>query len=180
MNRLQLSAGVTQDISTAESPTVSCDLQYYSMGMRTTIYGYIEEMDFWKDPIRKQVRKHNFHVIRSLPEDDNWPPLSKGMFAISSNRKNSPGPNIEYFSRIIHFGANLKSVERDWQEWKAKFEILLINLYFLDAKVHFKTEYSPLETSEWRIDLSKYHVIHDNRMPRQVTTAEWDYKSSYE
>ena len=100
------------------------------MGMRTTIYGYIEEMDFWKDPIRRSVRKHNSTVIKSLPKGDTWPPLSVEMFAICNNYKSDPGPNFEYFARIIHFGANLKSVEHDWIEWKTKFEILLTNLFF--------------------------------------------------
>ena len=150
------------------------------MGMRTTIYGYIEEMDFWKDPIRKQVRKHNFNAIRSLPEGDDWPPLSYEMFAISSNHRNAPGPNIEYFSRIIHFGANLKSVESDWNEWKTKFESLLSNLFFLQARVHFKPEYSSLETSSWRVDLRKYEVTHDDKMPRPIEIDEWIYESTYD
>lgn len=111
------------------------------MGMHTTIYGYIEEMDLWQDPIKKQIRKHNSRVISSLPLADGWPPLSKEMFAICNNHKNHPGPNFEYWGRVIHFGANLKSVEYEWIEWKEKFENLLLKLLFSSARVHFKTEY---------------------------------------
>ncbi len=150
------------------------------MGMRTTIYGYIEEMDFWKPPIAKQVRKHNSATIKFLPTGDNWPPLSYEMFAISNNHKNSPGPYLDYFGRIIHFGANLKSVEHEWREWRAKFEKLLLSLFFLEARVHIKTEYSPLETSSWRVDLSKYKVTHDNTMPRSIKIDECIYESTYD
>lgn len=47
------------------------------MGMRTTIYGYIEEMDFWNTPIREQVRAHNEAVVNSLVSSDKWPPTIK-------------------------------------------------------------------------------------------------------
>ena len=148
--------------------------------MRTTIYGYIEEMDLWKPPIARRVRKHNSATIKLLPKGDSWPPLSYEMFAVTNNHKNSPGPNFEYFARIIHFGANLKSVEYEWREWRAKFERLLSSLFFLEARVHFETEYAPLETSSWRVDLSKYEVTHDNKMPRPIRIDECIYESTYD
>jgi len=123
------------------------------MGMRTTLYGYIEEMDFWQGSIRNKVRRHNSSVIDNLPKGDKWPPVSREMFSICNNYKNHPGPDFEYGGRIIHFGGNLKSVELDWSDWKSKFEKLLSSLYFTNAKVHFQTEYSSLETSSWHVDL---------------------------
>ncbi len=150
------------------------------MGMRTTIYGYIEEMDFWQAPVKNYVRKHNSTIIKSLPIGDIWPPLSHEMFTICNNYKNHSGPNFEYSGRIIHFGANLKSVEYEWAEWKIKFENLLINLFFLNATVHFKTEYSSLETSSWCVDLLKYPIKHDNSVPEKINSMHWDYKSSYD
>ncbi len=148
--------------------------------MRTTIYGYIEEMDFWKDQIKEQVCGHNSNIIYSLPKADNWPPLSREMFAICENDKVELGPNFEYSGRIIHFGANLKSVEQEWSDWKSKFEILLTNLFFYQARVHFNTEYSALETSSWVVDLLRYQVLHDGRMPSKIKYDDWDYKSTYE
>lgn len=150
------------------------------MGIRTTIYGYIEEMDFWLDPVKSQVRTHNSNVITSLPIADKWPPLSLEMFAICKNNELEPGPNFEYSGRIIHFGANLKSVECDWAEWKLKFEDLLTSLYFLEARVHLKTEYSSLETFSWRVDLFKYAVKHDSNMPDKIKKADWEYESTYD
>jgi hypothetical protein len=148
------------------------------MGMHTVIYGYIQEMDFWLDPVKKKIRKHNSDIIAGLPVADIWPPLSREMFSICNNYKNNPGPNFEYWGRIIHFGANLKSVEQEWAEWKSKFESLLIRLYFLEAKVHVQTEYMGLETSRWRVDLDKYEVLNDGKMPRPIVIEDCIYEPS--
>lgn len=137
-------------------------------------------MELWQEPIMKQVRQHNYHIISSLPKDDKWPPLSYEMFAICENDKNSNGPDLEYSGRIIHFGANLKSVEQEWIEWKLKFETLLTKLFFLQARVHFKTEYSPLETSSWTVDSQKYTVRYDNEMPDKIKREDWVYESTFD
>lgn len=150
------------------------------MGMRTTLYGYIEEMDFWSGPVTKLVKKHNTSIINALPKGDEWPPLSKEMFAICNNFKNTPGPNFEYSGRIIHFGANLKSVEYEWDLWKTKFENLLTNLFFLEAVVHFKTEYSDIQTATWSVNLLKYSVRHDEARPDKVYKSDWNYESTYD
>jgi hypothetical protein len=151
------------------------------MGMRTIIYGYIEEMDFWKrGPVSSYVRKHNSRVISGLPIADRWPPVSKEMFTITNNFKNHPGPNFEYSGRVIHFAANLKSVEMEWKEWKKKFELLLFSLFFLEAKVHFQTEYSSVQTTQWRVDLLKYHVPHDGSIPSIIDPTVCDFESTYE
>ena len=149
--------------------------------MRTTIYGYIEEMDFWKDPIRKTIREYNSNAANALPTGDHWPPLSKEMFAICENKNNKAHEvDLEYSGRIIHFGANLKSIEQDWEHWKSKFETFLSTLYFLEARVHFKTEYSLLETSSWRIDLLNYKVNHDGQMPTKIKHTDWQYESTFD
>ena len=148
------------------------------MGMRTTIYGYIEEMDLWRDPVRSKIRKHNADVIRSLPIADPWPPLSREMFATTTNYKRADGPNLEYQGRIFHFGANLKSVEQEWGEWRLKFESLLARLYFLEAKVHVHPEYMLAATSTWMVDLLKYQVHDDGSMPSLIRPEYVDYEGS--
>jgi hypothetical protein len=148
------------------------------MGMHTLLYGYIEEMDFWLDPIKKSIRKHNSSIIKTLPIADNWPPLSREMFAICNNYKDHPGPNFEYWGRVIHFGANLKSVEYEWAEWKYKFETLLTRLYIMDARVHVQTEYMSLETTRWSVDLHKYKVVHDGSLPSPIRLEDCQYEPS--
>ncbi|WP_298549279.1 hypothetical protein [uncultured Aquimarina sp.] len=148
--------------------------------MRTTLYGYIEEMDFWKSPIINQVKKHNHAVINNLKKDDEWPPLSKEMFSITSNSNNEIyRPNMEYSGRIIHFGANLKSVEHEIDEWIIKFEELLSKLIWLESKVHFQTEYSELQTLSWRVDLNIYKVIHDGKFPNVIDNSCWNFESTW-
>lgn len=147
--------------------------------MRTTIYGYIEEMQFWQDPIKAKVRMHNNDAINALPFADKWPPVSREMFSICENSSIDTGPVLDYGGRIIHFGANLKSVEYEWPEWKSKFEDLLLKLLFVEAKVHFQTEYSELTTSSWSVDLLRYKVLHDGNMPIPITKNDWDYESDY-
>lgn len=85
------------------------------------------------------------------------------------------GPDLEYSGRIIHFGANLKSVEEDWGEWKQKFEALLKKLYWQEANVHFNTEYTTLQTFSWRVDLLKYDFGDKTKMPPAITEAHWQF-----
>lgn len=146
------------------------------MGMRTTIYGCIEEMDFWNEPIMSEVKRHNKTIIDSLPLMDQWPPLSIEMFSFCENTPGTdPTPNLEYSGRIIHFGANLKSVESEWKEWRTKFESLLSKLFWLEAHVHFKTEYGELQSFTWRIDLLKYKIAHNDEMPAPIKSTDWDF-----
>ena len=130
------------------------------MGMTTYLYGAIEEYGL-NIPRTKEVYAHNEQVIASLPISDDWPPLSKEMFSITKNDKEIEGPNLEYWGRIIHFGACLKSVEQEWDEWKEKFEQLLTKLYWLEAHVHFKTEYTGVISFRWSMDLSKWSIGKD-------------------
>ena len=146
------------------------------MGMRTTLYGCIEEMDFWQNPISNQVRMHNEQVLNSLLINDTWPPVSREMFSTSKNQVQD-GPNLEYSGRIIHFGANLKSVEYDWPGLKAKFESLLKSLFWTNAWLHLKTEYSSLETFHWTVDLLKYEIDHQ-KMPAPINESHWEFNGS--
>ena len=148
--------------------------------MRTTLYGYIEEMDFWKNPIINKVKRHNHKIIRNLKNDDEWPPLSKEMFAITCNSNNEIyRPNMEYSGRIIHFGANLKSVEHELNEWIVKYEKLLSELIWLESKVHFQTEYAELQTLNWRVDLNQYEIIHNGKFPKPIDKSCWSFESTW-
>jgi len=148
------------------------------MGMQTILYGYIEEIHFSQELLRKKARKQDASVIRSLPIADTWPPVSKEMFSICTNYKNSHGPNLEYRGRIIHFGTSLKSVEQEWIEWKLKFESLLSRLYFLEAKVHVLPETMPAFTAIWHVDLLKYEVNYEGIMPVPLTSDHIVYEGS--
>ena len=149
--------------------------------MRTTLYGYIEEMEFLKDPIQEQVKNHNSQVIFSLNNQDPWPPLSKEMFHITRNSTNEiPRANLEYSGGIIHFAGNFKSIEHEIEEWIIKFENLLSKLIWIEAKVHFQTEYADLQTLNWYVDLNKYGVENDDKFPKLIHKSNWIFESTWE
>lgn len=128
------------------------------MGMTTYIYGFIRE--YGLNSLRLvEVKRHNNRILAHLPLSDNWPPLTRNMFAATNNHKNeSPGSMLEYTGRLIHFGASTKSIEHEWMEWQQKFERLLTSLYWLEATVHVKTELNDIDTFNWSVDLRKWSI----------------------
>ncbi len=147
------------------------------MGMATRLYGCIVEYGLSTEKRSLEVYRHNEQIINNLPEDDEWPPLTKNMFSITQPPTVSDGLNYQYSGRIIHFGANFKSIEYEWKEWKDKFEDLLTKLYWLNADVHFKTEYSSIQTFQWDIDLSKWHIEHnENILILPIKNTDWNFE----
>jgi hypothetical protein len=141
--------------------------------MTTLIYGVIE--GYGLNNMRSdKVYSHNEAVISSLPDSDSWPPLSNQMFSITKNDKQTEGPDLEYWGRMIHFAASLKSVEHEWEEWKKKFENLLLKLYWTQAYVHLKTEYTGVISFAWRVDLKKWS-IHENSI-NPIRKEFWDFE----
>lgn len=145
------------------------------MGMTTFIYGVIEEYGLNHKRLN-EVYSHNEKIISSLPTSDSWPPLSKEMFSITKNDKEVEGPNLEYWGRMIHFAACLKSVEYEWVEWKEKFENLLQQLYWTQAHVHFKTEYTGVISFKWSVDLTKWSI--DERPITTIKRKFWNFEDS--
>ena len=150
------------------------------MGMTTTLYGCIIENGLLDIPSQKQIYAHNAEIINSLPVHDNWPPLTRNMFAITDNiafSENDIGPNYAYNGRIIHFGGNFKSIELEWAEWRIKFEELLSKLLWLEATVHLQTEYAELFTFNWHVNLLEWGLTKENSM--QVVPKEfWEFESN--
>jgi len=144
------------------------------MGMTTYLYGAIEEYGL-NIPRTKEIYAHNEQVIESLPTSDDWPPLSKEMFSITKNDIEIEGPNLEYWGRIINFGACLKSVEHEWKEWREKFEELLTKLYWTEANVHFKTEYTGVISFRWSVDLLKWSISKEEVI-LPIQRGFWDFE----
>lgn len=105
------------------------------MGHESTVYGIIlGESD--GPPEWERLPQLNRQVIESLPTEDEWPFLTRPMFAIA-------GPSVRegcYRSQPIHFGATFKSLEWEWHEWLPKFEALLARLFWYDSYLHLRTE----------------------------------------
>jgi hypothetical protein len=74
--------------------------------------------------------------IQSLDNDVVYPWLRTNMFSLGSTAE-SP----YFYESIIGFAATYKGVEDDWREFIRKFEHILTNLEFYNAKLQLETEY---------------------------------------
>ena len=144
------------------------------MGMATILYGCITEYGVYNE-LQDKIKKHNDSVLKSLPDFDEWPPLTRQMFATTkdSDYKRTP-PTYEYWGRTFHFGGHFKSIEYEWSEWKIKFETLLTKLVWKDAFVHFKTEYTDVQTFRWRLDSNKWTPY--DRIDFEIKKEYWDFE----
>lgn len=106
------------------------------MGHESVVYGCIVGAG-WKIHDRDRLHRMNATVIRSLPPDDEWPFLTRAMFTCAEGGGVSQGV---YKSLPLHFGATLKAVEWEWEEWLTKFERLLGQLFWTEAFLHLRTE----------------------------------------
>ncbi len=117
------------------------------MGMESIVYGVIQgprwphyEVNY-DDPrfeIHQKFRdkvQRNLDALASLPEQDEWPFLSRTLFSSSTNTIQTT-----YKSQIIHFGGSFKSIEWNWEEWLAKFEVLLSKMYWDEVQLHLLSE----------------------------------------
>jgi hypothetical protein len=121
---------------------------WFDVGHQAIIYGRIQGERYAVQGRRTGVHEYNAEVIRSLPDrDENWPFLTRHMFAFAEHRMGGDADLGLYKSQVIHFGASLKdepNEEVHWEKWLAKFEgLLLKKLAWISAKVHLETQLRP-------------------------------------
>ncbi len=114
------------------------------MGHQTLVYGAIEV--FPSGPNRPDADARTESALKALPEADDWPFLIRSMFSVTASDQVS----VAYCYRVIHFGASLKTVEWEWEEWLVKFERLLSLLDGLTATVHLQSELVGDHSYSWR------------------------------
>jgi hypothetical protein len=108
------------------------------MGHTSIVYGIILG-ERWKMEDSWRLHRLNIDVINQLPESDDWPFLIRRMFPVLE----APTEVVRqgyYRSQPIHFGATFKEIEWSWDEWLAKFEQLLTQLYWDETYLHLRTE----------------------------------------
>lgn len=116
------------------------------MGHESVVYGYIKGATLRPGPDFYALHPLNRAVIQRLPEDDLWPFLSGSMFTVPRDEPTAG----RYRRQIIHFGASFKMIETDWEKWLDKFEHLLRQLYWIEAKVHLETEFLGAHLYVWK------------------------------
>ena len=85
------------------------------MSHETIIYGYIEGATWRKEEYRKYQRK-NLEIIARLPDDDEWPYLTRTMFSTSDpdNRQCTFGRHILHFgTSVVNLQASAGSTQPD-------------------------------------------------------------------
>lgn len=127
------------------------------------MYGVIEVPRWrgWEDAM-----KHNSAAIDALPDEGEWPWLTRGMFAASPER-------ASYRYTLIHFAGAIKSLDEGCDEWIRKFESMLDQIYWITADAHLDTEYCGSKTFSWLADVPKSMQL---PFPRKLDTdtKNWD------
>lgn len=121
------------------------------MGQQSILYGMIAGPG--DGPKLTPLKLHNQCVIESLPTDDEWPWLTRAMFAFPA-----PWPQGTYQEQVIHFGLSIKDflwtqsnqtteptlphrgLYEGVTKWILKLESLLRQMYWYSAQVHIYTE----------------------------------------
>ena len=139
------------------------------MDQESIVYGCIKDSaDFSMDSER---RRNNRKVMVTLPAADDWPYLCREMFSI---------PRIEvgydnYHTEVMHFGASYKAIEYEWNQWMAKFEALLAQMYWMSAVVHLETELSGTHTFTWESTSNG----HQPGMGIYQARCEWSHENLF-
>jgi hypothetical protein len=108
-----------------------------------------------------------------LPEADQWPPLSRGMFSFSPNETFLRGHVTTTFrGQVIYFGGSFSKLYLGWAEWLEKFESLLRGLYWEHAVVALVTELMGHFTYRWDATL-KATELSSAKPP--VPVREWEF-----
>ncbi|WP_426416791.1 hypothetical protein [Aestuariirhabdus sp. LZHN29] len=141
------------------------------MDHESIVYGCIKDLPFGNDREMWLRRKHNQRAIKSLPGMDDWPFLSREMFAATGSM---PTEASTYQTQVIHFGASYRAIEYEWEQWVAKFEQLLQSMYWVSVAVHLETELSGTHTFTWDSDTS-YHQPGSGDIK---VRCEWQHEGS--
>lgn len=139
------------------------------MDQESIVYGCIKDVvDFRNDRSRREC---NRQAMLKLPKSEEWPFLSREMFAI---------PTIEfspdqYQTEVMHFGASYKAIEYEWSEWMQQFESLLDSMYWVSAVVHLETELCGTHTFTWQ-STSNGHVPGAGK---NKIHCEWTHEANF-
>ena len=159
------------------------------MGYKLIVYGRIEGA---RDPNRDRdaaypgaVYHYNRCALEALPDtDDEWPYLTRHMFAVASPSLEGGFDRGLFQGQIIHFGASLKADRLDQELqglWLAKFEThLLKSLIWQSAGVHFEHELQTRATVHYKATQESLdEALDEFRQVGSKVQAEMDWRRSW-
>jgi len=145
------------------------------MGERCTISGHIQEPWYFSgsDKDLRLLLESNKRVIESLPREDKWPVLLRGMFSFSpSSPKYYKHVTTTFRGRVIYFGGSFSKLYVDWSEWLDKFESLLRRLFWEHAVLVHVTEIMGWYSHRWDAT-DKSRELFSARPP--VPVQQWEF-----
>jgi hypothetical protein len=141
------------------------------MDQESIVYGCIKDPgDQQFDEDARMRRRTNREVMMALPSAEDWPFLAREMFALPADEHDSSA----YQTEVMHFGASYKAVEYEWDQWIAKFEEMLRQMYWVSATVHLETELSGTHTFTWE----SRHSYHKPNSGDMSVRCEWSQEGA--
>lgn len=119
------------------------------MSQESVVYGCIRDMVFTANMEETRRRREvNRGVLLALPSIEDWPLLSREMFAVP------PQALVvdDLHTDVVPFGSSYKGVEYEWERWLHHFEEILRQMYWVSATVHLETEFNGTHTFVWHTD----------------------------
>ncbi len=116
------------------------------MSQESIVYGCIKDQLFANRPDDAHRRREiNRGALSALPSVDEWPLLSREMFALPT-----PVATLDaVHTDVVPFGSSYVGVEYEWEQWIRSFEQLLQKMYWVSATVHLETEFNGVHTFTW-------------------------------
>ena len=141
------------------------------MNQESVVYGCIKDMLMSNNSVEvDEHRSRNRDVMLALPSVEDWPLLSREMFAPPVQAMELD----ECHTDVIHFGSSYKSVEYEWQSWLEQFESMLKQMYWVSATVHLETEFNGIHTFTWEADGS----FHEPSSGDLSVRCEWSREAA--
>src|SRR5690606_29305696 len=120
-----------------------------AMSQESIVYGCIKDIVYADDrETALERREVNRRVLQALPSSEDWPLISREMFA-------QPASALvvdDLHTDVLPFGNSYKGVEYEWEQWLQRFEGLLQRMFWVSATVHLETECNGVHTFTWTVD----------------------------
>ena len=141
------------------------------MNQESIVYGCIKDVLMSHSPQEvEEHRERNRYVMMSLPSIEEWPLLSREMFALPVQVTDLD----EAHTDVMHFGSSYKAVEHEWQSWLNKFEEMLKQMYWVSATVHLETEFNGTHTFTWDAE----DCFHEPSSGELSVRCEWSREAA--